>query len=58
MIEVAFVFKDKDFKSSFIDIFKEIKIIMLKELKEDIIIMSCQIMNINKKIEMFLKRFK
>lgn len=58
MIEVAFVFKDKDFKSSFIDIFKEIKIIMLKELKEDMIIMSCQIMNINKKIEMFLKRFK
>lgn len=58
MIEVAFVFKDKDFKSSFIDIFKEIKIIMLKELKEDIIIMLCQIMNINKKIEMFLKRFK
>ena len=41
---------DKDFKAAVINMFKEVKETMLKELKENIVIMTQQIEIFNKEI--------
>lgn len=42
---------DKDFKAAVINMFKEVKETMLKELKENIVIMTQQIEIFNKEIK-------
>lgn len=45
----------KDFKSAIVNIAKELKEIISKELKESMTVMPHQIKNINKETEFFLK---
>ena len=42
---------DKDFRATVINMFKEVKETMLKELKENIVIMTQQIEILNKEIK-------
>ena len=46
---------DKDFKSAIINMFKELKETMSKELKKSMRIKSHQIGNINKEIQIIIK---